>query len=147
MIVGVPKEIYPKERRVALVPAVIPNMKKTGLEIVVEAGAGMAAGYPDAEYAEKGARLIGSRAELFQTADIIVQFLCHGANDRTGSADLPLMRKGQVVLGFLRPLGTVKTLEELAERGVTDVFRGADAPDDTRAKHGRIVLHGNDLRV
>ncbi|MGB9434999.1 MAG: Re/Si-specific NAD(P)(+) transhydrogenase subunit alpha [Candidatus Acidiferrum sp.] len=133
MIVGVPKEIYPKERRVALVPAVIPNLKKTGLEIVVEAGAGMAAGYPDAEYAEKGARLIGSRAELFQTADIIVQFLCHGANDRTGSADLPLMRKGQVVLGFLRPLGTVKTLEELAERGVT-AFSVELMPRTTRAQ-------------
>src|ERR1700739_2997477 len=119
MILGIPREIYPKERRVALVPAVIPSLKKAGLEVVVEAGAGIHAGYPDAEYVEKGARLIESRAELFQTADIIVQFLCHGANDKTGSADLPLMRKGQVVLGFLRPLGSIHTLKELAERGVT----------------------------
>src|SRR5271169_1910794 len=102
MIVGVPKEIYPDERRVALVPAVIPNLKKAGMEIVVEAGAGIAAGYPDAEYAEKGARLIESRRELFEIADIIVQFLCYGANDKTGSADLALMSKGQVVLGFVR---------------------------------------------
>src|ERR1700739_1499913 len=95
MIVGVPKEIYPKEKRVALVPAVIPNLKKAGLDIVVEAGAGIQAGYPDAEYVEKGARLMESRAELFQAADIIVQFLCYGANDKTGKADLPLMKKGQ----------------------------------------------------
>src|SRR5208337_3467218 len=133
MIVGVPKEIYPKERRVALVPAVIPNLKKAGLEVVVEAGAGIAAGYPDAEYVEKGARLIAGRAELFQTADIIVQFLCHGANDKTGSADLPLLRKGQALLGFVRPLGTVKTLEEIAERGVT-AFSVELMPRTTRAQ-------------
>ena len=133
MVVGVPKEIYPKERRVALVPAVIPSLKKAGLEVVVEAGAGIHAGYPDAEYVEKGARLIESRAELFQTADIIVQFLCHGANDKTGSADLPLMRKGQVVLGFLRPLGSIHTLKELAERGVT-AFSVELMPRTTRAQ-------------
>jgi proton-translocating NAD(P)+ transhydrogenase subunit alpha len=133
MIVGVPKEIYPKERRVALVPAVIPNLKKAGMEIVVEPGAGIGAGYPDSEYAEKGARLIANRAELFQTADIIAQFLCHGANDKNGSADLPLMRKGQVVLGFVRPLGTMKTVQELAERGVI-TFSVELMPRTTRAQ-------------
>lgn len=133
MIVGVPKEIYPKERRVALVPAVIPNLKKAGLDIVLEAGAGIQAGYPDAEYVEKGGRLLESRVELFQTADIIVQFLCHGANDKTGSADLPLMRKSQVVLGFLRPLGSLSSLKELAERGVTS-FSVELMPRTTRAQ-------------
>jgi NAD(P) transhydrogenase subunit alpha len=133
MIVGVPKEIYPKERRVALVPAVIPNLKKAGLDVVVEAAAGIGAGYPDAEYAEKGARLAANRAEVFQTADIVAQFLCHGANDKTGSADLPLMRKGQVVLGFVRPLGTVKTLQEIAERGVM-AFSVELMPRTTRAQ-------------
>jgi NAD(P) transhydrogenase subunit alpha len=133
MIVGVPKEIYPKERRVALVPAVIPNLKKSGLDVVVETGAGISAGYPDSEYAEKGARLIGDRAELFRTADIIVQFLCYGANDVTGSADLPLLHKGQVLLGFLRPLGEVKTLQEIAEHGVTS-FSVELMPRTTRAQ-------------
>jgi H+-translocating NAD(P) transhydrogenase subunit alpha len=133
MIVGVPKEIYPKERRVALVPAVIPALKKSGLDIVVESGAGMAAGYPDGEYAEKGARLIAGRAELFGTADIIVQFLCYGANDVSGSSDLPLMRKGQALIGFVRPLGTVKTLQEIAERGVT-AFSVELMPRTTRAQ-------------
>jgi H+-translocating NAD(P) transhydrogenase subunit alpha len=133
MIVGVPKEIYPKERRVALVPAVIPALKKSGLDVVVESGAGMAAGYPDGEYAEKGARLIAGRAELFGTADIIVQFLCYGANDVSGSSDLPLMRKGQALIGFVRPLGTVKTLQEIAERGVT-AFSVELMPRTTRAQ-------------
>jgi H+-translocating NAD(P) transhydrogenase subunit alpha len=133
MIVGVPSEIYPKEKRVGLVPAVIPNLKKAGLDIVVEAGAGIQAGYPDAEYVEKGARLMADRAELFRTADIIVQFLCYGANDKTGNTDLPLMKKGQVVLGFLRPLGTVSTLEEIAGRGVTS-FSVELMPRTTRAQ-------------
>lgn len=133
MIVGVPKEIYPGERRVALVPAVVPNLKKAGLEVVVETGAGILAGYPDAEYVEKGARLIEKRTELFQTADLIVQFLCHGANDKNGKDDLPLMKKGQGLVGFLRPLGALKTLQEIAERGVS-AFSVELMPRTTRAQ-------------
>ena len=93
----------------ALVPAMLPNLKKAGLDVLIQAGAGQAAGYLDAEYAEKGAKMAANREEVFASADIIVQFLCHGANDKTGSADLPLLRKGQALVGFLRPLGTVKT--------------------------------------
>jgi NAD(P) transhydrogenase subunit alpha len=133
MIVGAPKEMYPKERRVGLVPAVIPNLKKAGLDVVVEAGAGTQAGFPDAEYVEKGARVIESRDELFKTADIIVQFLCYGANDKTGRADLALMRKGQVLVGFVRPLGTLKTLEEIADCGIT-AFSVELMPRTTRAQ-------------
>ena len=54
MLVGVPREIFPGERRVALVPPVIPNLKKAGLEVIIEAGAGVEAGYPDSEYTAKG---------------------------------------------------------------------------------------------
>ena len=57
MIVGVPRETYPGERRVALVPIVIPALAKAGMEVIVEAGAGAAAGFPDAEYAAKGAKI------------------------------------------------------------------------------------------
>ncbi len=56
MIVGVPRETFPGERRVALVPAAIPNLKKAGLDVIIEAGAGVEAGYPDADYAAKGAK-------------------------------------------------------------------------------------------
>jgi NAD(P) transhydrogenase subunit alpha len=133
MIVGVPREGYPGERRVALVPAMIPNLKKAGLDVLVQAGAGQAAGYRDTEYMEKGAKLAASREEVFATADILVQFLCHGANDKTGSADLPLLRKGQALVGFLRPLGTVKTVQEIAETGVTS-FAVELMPRITRAQ-------------
>ena len=133
MILGIPREIYPKERRVALVPAVISNLKKAGIEVLFEARAGHAAGYPDKEYLEKGARLAADRAEVFRTADIIVQFLCYGANDKNGNLDLPLLQKGQVLMGFLRPLGTPKTLQEIAERGVTS-FAVELMPRITRAQ-------------
>jgi proton-translocating NAD(P)+ transhydrogenase subunit alpha len=117
MIVGVPKESFPGERRVALVPASIPALVKAECEVVVEAGAGLAAGYPDAAYAEKG-KLVATRAEVFGAADVVLQVLCHGANDRTGREDLPLMRPGQVLIGFLRPLGSPETVQEIAARGV-----------------------------
>jgi len=133
MIVGVPKESYPGERRVALVPGVVPGLGKAGLEVVIEAGAGESAGYPDSEYSEKGAKVTASRAEVFQNADIVAQVLCHGSNDKTGQADLPLLRNGQVLVGFLRPLGTAATLQEIAGTGATS-FSVELMPRTTRAQ-------------
>ncbi|MGO9270328.1 MAG: NAD(P) transhydrogenase subunit alpha [Terriglobia bacterium] len=133
MIVGVPKESFPGERRVALVPSVIPNLAKAGLEVAIEAGAGAGACYPDAEYAAKGARIIADRAEVFRTADAIVQVLGIGSNDQTGEADLPLLHRDQIVVGFLRPLGGIQTLQELAGVGVTS-FAVELMPRTTRAQ-------------
>ena len=121
------------ERRVALVPGVIPNLAKIGLEVVIEAGAGVEAGYPDAQYAEKGAKVLASRGDVFGGADIVMQVLCYGSNDRTGRADVPLLRRGQSLIGFLRPLGDVHTLEEIAATGVTS-FSVELMPRITRAQ-------------
>jgi H+-translocating NAD(P) transhydrogenase subunit alpha len=133
MIVGVPREGFPGERRVALVPAVIPSLAKAGLEVVVETAAGLEAGYPDAEYVAKGAKILPDRAEVFRTADIVTQVLCYGANDKTGKADLPLFRRDQVLVGFLRPLGSVETITDIAARGVTS-FSVELMPRSTRAQ-------------
>jgi H+-translocating NAD(P) transhydrogenase subunit alpha len=121
MIVGVPRESYPGERRVAIVPAVVPALMKGGFEVVVEAGAGNEAGYPDAGYTAKGARIVADRAEVFRAADIVVQVLCYGSNDETGEADLPLLRREQLLVGFLRPLGELATIQQIAARGVTSL--------------------------
>src|SRR5271169_6826627 len=134
MIVGVPRESFPGERRVALVPAVIPNLAKAGLEVMIEAGAGLEAGYPDAEFVSKGAKIISDRAEVFRTADIVLQVLCYGSNDKTGAADMPLLRKGQALIGFLRPLGDVHTVEAIAASGVT-AFSVELMPRITRAQN------------
>ena len=133
MIVGVPRESFPGERRVALVPGVVPNLAKASLEVVIEAGAGVEAGYPDAAYVDKGAKVVASRGDVFSTADIIVQVLSYGANDRTGRADIPLFKRGQVLIGFLRPLGEVQTLQEIASAGVTS-FSIELMPRITRAQ-------------
>ena len=109
MIVGVPKEIYPGEQRVALTPLVIPNLAKAGFEVVVQSGAGMAAGYPDEEYTDKGAKVVPDRKSVFSTAEIIFQVLCYGSNDINGANDVPLLRNGQILIGFLRPLGSDST--------------------------------------
>jgi H+-translocating NAD(P) transhydrogenase subunit alpha len=133
MIVGVPRETFPGERRVALVPSVIPNLAKAGLEVVVEPGAGFEAGYPDADYAAKGGKILKDRAEVFRAADIITQVLCYGSNDRTGKADVPLFHRDQVLVGFLRPLGSVETITEIAGKGVT-AFSVELMPRTTRAQ-------------
>jgi proton-translocating NAD(P)+ transhydrogenase subunit alpha len=133
MIVGVPRESFPGERRVALVPAAVPNLTKAGLQVVVEAGAGIGAGYPDADYAAKGAKIVADRAEAFRAADIVVQVLCYGSNDKTGKADVPYFRSGQVLIGFLRPLGSLETIQEIASKGVTS-FSVELMPRTTRAQ-------------
>src|SRR6266403_1770468 len=133
MIVGVPRETFPGERRVALVPAVIPSLTKAGLEVVVETGAGAAAGYPDADYSAKGAKIASDRAEVFRAADIVVQILCYGSNDKTGKADVPLFRSGQILIGFLRPLGSIQTIQEIAAKDVTS-FSVELMPRTTRAQ-------------
>jgi proton-translocating NAD(P)+ transhydrogenase subunit alpha len=133
MIVGVVRESYPGERRVALVPTVIPHLAKAGLEVVIEAGAGVQAGFPDAEYAAKGAKILTNRAEVFRAADVVVQVLCYGSNDQTGKADVPFLRRGQVLIGFLRPLGSLETIREIAATGVTS-FSIEFMPRTTRAQ-------------
>jgi NAD(P) transhydrogenase subunit alpha len=133
MIVGVPRETFPGERRVAMVPSVVPTLAKSGLEVIVEAGAGLEAGYPDADYVAKGAKIVADRGEVFRTAHIVVQVLAHGSNDKTGKADLPLFRRGQLLIGFLRPLGELQTMQEIAATGVTS-FAVELIPRTTRAQ-------------
>ena len=133
MIIGVPKETYPGERRVALVPMVIPILAKAGFEVLVQASAGMQAGYPDSQYAEKGAQIVTDREALFAKADIVIQVLCYGSNDATGKDDLPLMKRDQVLIGFLRPFGSAEVTQQIAAAGVTS-FSVELVPRTTRAQ-------------
>jgi H+-translocating NAD(P) transhydrogenase subunit alpha len=133
VIIGVPKEIYPGERRVALVPAVLPTLTKAGFEVHVQSGAGIEAGYLDALYAEKGGKIVADRAAIFAAADIIAQVLCYGANDINGQLDVPLYRQNQILVGFLRPFGSLEVLQQIAQAGVTS-FSVELMPRTTRAQ-------------
>jgi len=133
VIIGVPKETYPGERRVALVPAVLPTLIKAGFEVHVQSGAGIDAGYPDALFAEKGARIAADRAAVFAAADIVTQVLCYGSNDINGEKDVPLYRPNQILVGFLRPFGLLEVLQQIAHAGVTS-FSVELMPRTTRAQ-------------
>ena len=120
-------------RRVALAPAVIPNLAKAGFEVHVEAGAGAGAGYLDADYGGKGAKIVAARSEIFRAADVVAQVLCYGSDDKAGAGDVALLRRGQILVGFLRPLGSLDTLQEIAATGVTS-FSVELMPRTTRAQ-------------
>ena len=81
MIVGITKETFPGERRVSLVPTVLPSLTKASIDVLVESAAGQSAGFPDEAYAEKGARIATSRAQVFAEAEIVLQVRTPGAGE------------------------------------------------------------------
>ena len=133
MIVGVVKETFPGERRVALVPDHLPALKKKGFEVIVESGAGADAGLLDSAYEAKGAKVLPTRGEVFEQADIIVQVRSYGANPEHGGSDLELMRKDQIVIGAAEPLSSPELVEQLAKTGVNS-FGLEIIPRTTRAQ-------------
>lgn len=132
MKVAVLRETYPAEKRVSLIPANIPHLRKLGLEVEVEASAGVAAGFVDAEYQEKGAKIVAHRNELF-AADVVLHVRAAGANAEAGRADLSHYRQGQMVVGMCDPLGATESLLAVAETGVT-LFSLEMIPRITRAQ-------------
>ena len=133
MKVGVLRETYPGEHRVALIPAVLASLKKGGMDVIVESGAGAESGYPDEEYANKGAQVASSRDQVFKEADCIVQVRLLGANLQEGKADLRSFRNGQMVMGTAEALTNPSSVQELASCGVTS-FALELMPRITRAQ-------------
>ena len=133
MKVSVLKETYPGEMRVALAPANVPQLAKIGVDVVVEAGAGAAAGYLDKQYQEKGATLAVDRAAAIADADLIAQVRSVGANPEAGQDDLAAFRSGQMVLGMSDPLGNPAAAAVMAEKGLTS-FALELIPRTTRAQ-------------
>jgi H+-translocating NAD(P) transhydrogenase subunit alpha len=132
MIVGIPQETFPGEARVALIPASIPPLVKAGFEIHVQAGAGVAAGFPDQLYVDKGAKVVASRDEAF-AADVILQVRAGGANPQQGKDDLPRLGKDKIVIGLADPLGQPKANHEVACTGAA-LFGLELLPRITRAQ-------------
>ena len=133
MIAGVVKETFPGENRVSLVPVNIAALKKAGLDVAIEAGAGTAAGYSDSAYEEKGAKVFSNRSEVFATADVVLYVRGLGANPEAGRADLDLLKESQVVIGMMEPLSEPDSLKLLADKGVV-AFAMELMPRITRAQ-------------
>jgi NAD(P) transhydrogenase subunit alpha len=116
MIVGVPKELYPGERRVAMIPNVVKTLKKKGFEVIIEEGAGYDAGYPDDGYKAQGAT-VASRSEVFEKADVIAMIRGYGSGseDDENKDDLNNLREGQVVMALTDPLGNPQAAKEYAD--------------------------------
>jgi NAD(P) transhydrogenase subunit alpha len=125
MRVGVPRETWPGETRVAVIPAAVPPLVKSGLEVAVESGAGTAAGFPDEVYRSQGASVV-SRGDLFRTADILLQV-------RATPVDSSLLRSGQTLIGFADPLGNPEAVHQLAPSGI-NLFSMELMPRITRAQ-------------
>lgn len=133
MKIAIVRESCSGERRVAMVPAVVPSLIKAGNEILIESGAGEAAGFTNDEYQAKGAKIVDNRDELFQQGEAILQVRVLGANPEAGREDLDRLRPGQVLVGMCDPLGNAQAVKELADRKVT-LFALELMPRITRAQ-------------
>src|SRR5262245_37511235 len=133
IIVGVPRETFPGERRVAITPRICEALQKAGMSVVVERDAGVRAGFTDEQYSSRGARL-AERPELFAQADVIAQVRTLGSNAEAGRSDLPLFKAGQIVVGFGDPLTSARECATLAAKGVA-FFAIELIPRITRAQN------------
>jgi NAD(P) transhydrogenase subunit alpha len=124
MKIGVPKEVAPNERRVALTPDVAGKLVKSGLEVVVERGAGSAAFFPDAAYAAAGVQ-IGDRSSVLGQSDIVAQVQAPTA------ADLPQYREGSALIAAFQPAADLH--RQLSQRKLT-AFTLVLLPRITRAQ-------------
>jgi NAD(P) transhydrogenase subunit alpha len=124
MMVGVPRETAQGERRVALVPELVGKLKKAGLEVLLQSGAGKEAGYPDALFQEQGVRL---EADVFSTSDILLKV------QPPTLAEIGRMKEGALLISLLQPYTALAEIQALARRKVT-AFAMELMPRITRAQ-------------
>lgn len=111
--IGVPREVFPLEKRVATVPDVVEKLIKLGFEVAVEAGAGEAANFSDDAYRAAGAQVLGSAAQLWAASDIVLKVRA------PSSEELALMRPGTTLIGFVWPAQNPALMEQLAAKNAT----------------------------
>ncbi|MGI9427828.1 MAG: Re/Si-specific NAD(P)(+) transhydrogenase subunit alpha [Bythopirellula sp.] len=133
MKVAVLRETFPGERRVALVPAVAALLTKAGWQVLLESGAGDAAGITDEDYRAKGVEVVADRRAACEQADVVLQVRTLGSNLEAGRDDLQLFKPGQVVIGCSDPLGNPQAIKELADHKIT-LFAMEMIPRITRAQ-------------
>jgi NAD(P) transhydrogenase subunit alpha len=133
MVIGVSCESLPGERRVALVPNVLPTLVKAGVTVLIEPGAGAQAGFLDEAYRAKGAEIGASRWDVYDRADLLLRVRLGPSGMRFTDADLSSLRPNQAVAAFLDPLGDPALVRGLAEKGLS-AFSMELMPRITRAQ-------------
>jgi NAD(P) transhydrogenase subunit alpha len=131
MKVGIPKEIYPHERRVAATPDTVEKMVKLGLEVVVESGAGDASSFADAAYIEAGARVADAGA-VYAEADLVLKVRQPMARPG-GGHEADMLKPGATLISFIWPAQNKPLIDRLAARKLT-VFAMDAVPRITRAQ-------------
>ncbi len=133
MVVGVVREKYVGERRVALVPASATQLRKAGLDVLVEAQAGAAAGYPDALYVDSGCSVVADREELLAKCDVLLAVRACGADPDGWPGIQAALKAGRAVIAMMDPLGAPEVLQDAAAAGLT-LFALELLPRITRAQ-------------
>ncbi len=118
MLIGVPHEIATGERRVAIVPEVIPQLTRAGHRVVVEHDAGLRAGFTDDAYRAAGAEIADSAEEIYAMAQMILKVQRPGRAEDSGEAELDMLREGTVLIGLLQPASDPALFQQLAERKI-----------------------------
>ena len=133
MKIAVLRENFPDERRVALSPAAAPLFEKLGGEVVLERGAGAAAGFTDALYEAKGVSIAADRRAACNGADVIVQVRAAGAAADQGVSDFEFLKPDQVVVAACDPLANPQAVQDYADQRIT-LFALELIPRITRAQ-------------
>lgn len=120
MIIGIPKEIMPGERRVSAIPETVKKMIAQGTTVLVEKGAGEEAFYPDSEYVSAGAKIIDDVQELYKQADVILKVKEPQFNHQKNMHEIDMMSEGQYLITFLHPAAPVNhhMIRKMAEKGI-----------------------------
>src|SRR6478672_8517050 len=118
MLIGVPREIASGEKRVALVPEVVPQLVRVGHRVIVERDAGMRAGFTDEAYSAAGAGIVESAQEIYSDAQMILKVQRPGRDENSGEAELDMLKEGTILIGLLQPGSDPALFQQLAERGV-----------------------------
>lgn len=118
MLIGIPKESFPGEQRVALTPETAGHLQKLGYELVVEAGAGAAANISDEAYSNAGVQIEADTRQVYQAADIILKVRAPGQHPTLGD-EVELLDEGCVLISFIWPAQNEPLLKRLSERRLT----------------------------
>ena len=133
MIISVPKEIVPGERRVALTPDVVKRLNGAGATVRVEKGAGIEASYPDDAYTNVGAAIVADAAAVWKDSDVVVKVQPPMISAESGTNELEHVKEGVVLISMLQPFTNFELVKALASRRVT-AFGLEALPRITRAQ-------------